>query len=124
MDIPDKLRIPSYEFRLVFGRTRIDYDRDKEASNRREHGCSLESAVHLLERLLLPIGENAPYAVSDPFTKNGEVRHMHMSVDDADEVVFMVTTMREDETVRVISFRRAHETERKRFRELTGYSKP
>lgn len=46
---------------------------------------------------------------------------MHISVDDNEKVVFMVTTMRPDETVRVISFRRASPEERNRFRELTGY---
>jgi hypothetical protein len=35
----------------------------------------------------------------------------------------MVTTMRSDETVRVISFRRAHKGERQQFQKLTGYEK-
>ncbi len=45
-----------------------------------------------------------------------------MSVDDSGKVVLMVTTMRPAETVRVISFRRASEDERKKFWELTGYT--
>ncbi len=124
MDIPAKLGIPSHEFRVVLGRTRIDYDRDKEYINREKHGYSLESAVHLLERLVLPLGDIFPHAVSDAFMENGEVRHMHMSVDDCGDVVLMVTTMRPDETVRVISFRRASGDEVRTFQNLTGYVKP
>ena len=121
MDIPDKLGIPDYGFRLVIGRSRIDYDQDKEVNNRRKHGYSLESAVDPLKRIIFPIGGPPPHAISDSFLKNGEVRHKHMSVDDNGKVVVMITTMRDDEIVRVISFRRAHEDEREKFRNLTGY---
>jgi len=123
MDIPAKLGIPTHEFRVVFGRTKIDYDIDKEYINREQHGYSLESAVHLLERFVLPLGNQPSHAVSDAFMHNGEVRHMHLSVDDCCDVVLMVTTMRPDETVRVISFRRASDGEASTFRELTGYVK-
>lgn len=123
-NIPRKLGIPDYEFRVVFGGTTLDYDLDKEDANRKKHGYSLLSGVHLLERLVFPIGGSPPHAVSDAFVENGEVRHMHLSVDDADKVVIMVTTMRPNETVRVISFRRASEQERLKFRELTGYVEP
>jgi len=127
--IPEKMGIPNYEFRLVFGGTTVDYDLDKEDTNRKKHGYSLLSAVHLLERLLLQIESAIPYAVSDAFIEKGkdgreEVRHMHMSVDDSGKVVLMVTTMRPNETVRVISFRRASEQERMKFKELTGYIEP
>lgn len=121
MNIPMKLGIPDYEFRAVIGRTKIEYDQDKEDANRKNHGYSLESAVQLLERFVLPLGNKHPHAVSDAFIENNEVRHMHMSVDDCGDVVLMVTTMRSDETVRVISFRRAHKDERQQFQELTGY---
>jgi uncharacterized DUF497 family protein len=129
MDISAKFGIPNYEFRLVFGHTKIDYDPDKEGINRNKHGYSLESAVHLLERLLLepivlPPSKQTPYAISDAFEEKDEVRHMLMSVDDCGDVVLMVTTMRPDEIVRVLSFRRAHEKERVNFRELTGYVEP
>ena len=127
--IPDKLGIPDYEFRLVFGSTTVDYDLDKEDTNRKKHGYSLLSAVHLLERLLLPSETPVPHAVSDAFLEKGkdgkeEVRHMHISVDDSGKVVFMATTMRHDETVRVMSFRRASEQERVNFKNLTGYIEP
>jgi uncharacterized DUF497 family protein len=48
---------------------------------------------------------------TDPFVENSEVRHNHMTLDDEGHVVFFVTTMRSGETVRVISLRRADETE-------------
>ncbi|MBF0098500.1 MAG: BrnT family toxin [Magnetococcales bacterium] len=120
MDIPSKLGIPDDEFRLVFGGTKIDYDPEKEEINRKKHEYSLESAVNVLERVILPFG-NTPCAVSDAFKENGEVRYMVMSVDDNGKVVIMATTMRHNETVRIISFRRAHRDERIKFQQLTGY---
>ncbi|CAN5891197.1 hypothetical protein BH20PSE1_BH20PSE1_05940 [soil metagenome] len=105
MDIPRKMRIPEWEFRVVFGRTKIEYDQDKEYSNREKHTYSLESTVSLLKRIVFPFGETVPHVTSDGFLEEGEVRHMHMSVDDCGKVVLMVTTMRPDESIRVISFR-------------------
>ena len=120
-DVPSKLGIPDWEFRVVFGRTKIDYDPDKEAANRRKHGYSLASAVQQLERMILPLGAPPPCMTSDGFREGGEVRHMHMGVDDSGKVIHMVTTMRADETVRIISYRRASVEERKRFCNTTGY---
>jgi len=113
--------IPDYEFRVVFGRTCIDYGINKEASNRKKHKYSLQSAVYILESIIFPFGCSRPYAVSNPYSKNGETRHMHMSVDDVGSVVLMVTTMRNNETIRVISYRPASEVEKLQFKELTGY---
>jgi hypothetical protein len=45
---------------------------EKEDINRKKHGYSLESAVHLLERYVLPIEPMKPHAVRDAFTENGE----------------------------------------------------
>lgn len=42
-------------------------------------------------------------------------------LDDSGNVVVMVTTMRPDETVRVISLRKAHLDEREEFIRLTGW---
>ncbi len=122
LDFSSALGIPEHEFRLVLGRTKIDYDPNKNTRNIEKHTYSLEYAVRLLERLLLPIGVPRPYARCDSFMENGEVRHQHMFVDDNGHVVLMVTTMRDDETVRVISLRPAHEDERARFQELTGWA--
>lgn len=121
MDFHEMLGIPEYEFRVILGGTTVGYDLAKEEINRKKHGYSLVSAVHLLERLILPLGIVQPHAVSDSFKENGEIRHMHMSVDDSGKVVHMVSTMRPNETCRVISFRRASEEERYKFTELTGY---
>jgi uncharacterized DUF497 family protein len=105
INVPERLGIPDYEFRVVFGGTTVDYDSDKEEANRKKHGYSLLSGVHLLERLLLQNEGSSPHAVREGVLKNGEVRHMHLSVDDNGKVVLMVTTMRPNEVVRVISFR-------------------
>jgi uncharacterized DUF497 family protein len=120
-EIPRKTGIPDWEFRVVIGTTKIDYDLDKEYSNRQKHGYSLESAVSLLERMVFPFVESVPRVTSDGFLEGGEVRHMHMSVDDSGKVVLMVTTMRPNETVRIISFRRASEEEREQFYRVTGF---
>jgi uncharacterized DUF497 family protein len=122
MDIPKKMGIKDTDFRGVFGGTKIDYDPEKEDINRKKHGYSLLSAVDLLERWILPI-PSTPFITSDPIEINNEIRHQHIGVDDSGNVVFIVTTMRKDETVRVISFRRAHENERALFKSLTGYNK-
>ncbi|WP_019896368.1 BrnT family toxin [Hydrogenovibrio halophilus] len=121
MDILTKMEIPEYEFRLIIGGTQIDYDKSKEMSNRKKHGYSLESAVHYFEQLLLPI-KHSPFMTSDAFIENGEVRHMHMGIDDSGNVVLFVTTMREEETVRVISFRRARKSECKIFYQNIDYN--
>lgn len=118
--IPETLGIPDWEFRVVVGRTRVDYDLDKEYANREKHGYSLYSAVALLESTLLPLG-GPPSMTSDGFMEQGEVRHMHMTVDDCGKVVLMVTTMRHEEIVRVISYRRASEQERDQFFATTGF---
>jgi len=114
------------DFRVVIGRTRIEYDSTKEESNRKRHGYSLESAVHFLERLILPIP--APlFMTTDPFREKDEIRHNHMTLDDEGHVVFFVTTMRPDETVRVISLRRASDAERELYTahaKAMGYELP
>lgn len=122
MDIPKKLGIKDTDFRGVFGRTKMDYDPDKEDYNRKKHGYSLQSAADLLERWILPV-PSAPFITSDPIEIKGEIRHNHIGVDDNDNIVFMVTTMRKDETVSVISFRMASRDERNIFIEGTGYNK-
>lgn len=109
----------SEDFRLVIGSTQVDYDQNKETTNRKKHGYSLESAVHFFTRLLLPIPQ-LPFISRDASTAE-ERRHEHMTVDDQGTVVFLVTNMRTNETVRVISLRRAHPDERDTFMALTGY---
>jgi uncharacterized DUF497 family protein len=127
MNIASKLGLPGYEFRLVLGRTRIDYDQNKDKLNRATHGYSLESAAYYLERLTFPTGRHHPYVITDAFREKNEIRHIHMTVDDKNNVVVMVTTMRSkdsDEVVRIISLRRAHLNEREKFKQLTGYIQP
>ena len=118
MEENDEIKGPwdSTDFRLILGRSRIDYDWDKEEENRKKHGYSLESAVHFLETILLPLG-GPLVATSDPIERKGEIRHNHLTLDDSGKVVFFVTTMRQDETVRVISLRRASEQEQKIYRQ-------
>lgn len=117
-EILKKLRIKAEDFRLVFGRSKIDYDESKEVINRKNHKYSLESAVYFIERWLLPI-ESQPF-ITRKVQKSDEIRHEHMGMDDESNIVFIITTMRPDETVRVISFRRASEEERRLFIELTA----
>jgi len=114
------------DFRVVIGRTRIEYDFTKEESNCKKHGYSLASAVHFLERLILPI-PSPLFMTTDPFLEKNEIRHNHMTLDDAGHVVFFVTTMRPNETVRVISLRKASDTERELYvanAKALGYELP
>ena len=122
MDHLSKMGINGHDFRLIIGRTKIEYDRNKEDINRKKHGYSLESAVHYFEKLLLPVPRKS-FMTSDAFYENGEVRHMHMGLDDSDNIIIFVTTMRADETVRIISFRRANEPECIKFETYTGYKR-
>lgn len=107
------------DFRVIFGTTKIEYDENKEEINRGEKKYSLESAVDLLTGLALP-GAYRPYMNRDASTVE-ERRHEHMTIDDSSKIVFFVTTMRDNETVRVISLRRASTEERQVFAEFTGF---
>ena len=100
----------SDEFRVVIGRSTIDFDPDKEDENRAKHKYSLASAIDIFEKLLLPFS-SPPICTRDASTQ-AERRHEHLSVDSEGKVVFIVTTMRPDETIRVISLRRASQDER------------
>lgn len=119
LTFPKKLGIPEHKFRLIFGRSRVDYDTEKDIIIRKKHKYALESATHFLTRLLMPMNR-PPHMISDAFSENGEIRHMHMTIGDEGEIVFFVTTMREDETIRVISLRKANTREQAIFEAHTN----
>ena len=75
-------------------------------------GHALASAVERLERLLFSLGNFRPFIRCVGLMEGKEIRHMHMGVDDCRQVVVMVMTMRPNETVQVISYRRASSQER------------
>ena len=105
-----KLGIQEHQFRLIPGTTRIDYDRTKEEINRAKHGYSLASAAYLLQRCLLPIPQ--PPLVRRFLVRNGECRHECVTLDDdGHTLLFFVFTMRPTEIVRIISCRKANESE-------------
>ena len=108
------------DFRVVIGGSTIDYDPDKEDENRAKHKYSLASAIDIFEKLLLPL-PSTPICTRDASTQS-ERRHEHLAVDSDGKVVFIVTTMRQDETIRVISLRRASQEERELFAQGTGYA--
>jgi len=116
-DDNDEINVPwePTDFGLVIGRSRIDYDRDKEEENRKKHGYSLESAVHFLEGMLLPLGR--PPVATSKIDYKGEIRHQHITLDNSGKTVFFITTMRRDHTVRVISLRRASDQEAEIYRQ-------
>lgn len=101
-----------YDFRVIIGRTGVVYDREKEDTNRKKHGYSLLSAVHFLERLLLPFSKPSAFFTSEIYERNGEIRNNHLTLDDEKILVFMVTAMRPDEKVRVIFLRKANTKEK------------
>ena len=120
----EKLGVNEHDFRLIIGSSKIEYDENKEQSNIKEHGYSLEDAIPIFERLLLPFGHGEFRVITtrDTFNEYDEIRHNHIGVHRDGKLVFIVTTMRKDESVRIISLRRAHKKERKEYRGLTGYS--
>lgn len=101
-----------HEFSLIFGATKIDYDPDKEDTNRRKHGYSLESAVSLLQHILLPVSRRRMPAISPCVPVNGEIRQTILIDDENGKTLQIVTTMRENNTVRIISVRDASKEER------------
>lgn len=107
------------DFRVIFGSSTVDYDLEKEDENRAKHKYSLASAIDIFERLLLPL-PTTPLCLRDASTQS-ERRHEHLAVDGDGKVVFIVTTMRQDEIIRVISLRRASQGERELFGALTGF---
>jgi uncharacterized DUF497 family protein len=96
-----------HNFRLRLGTTRIEFDPDKEESNRQKHKYSLSCAVDVFESALLL---QTAFVTSDPFMENDEVRHIHLA-DYRGRIVLIVTTMRDRETVRVLSMRDASDDE-------------
>ncbi|MGD0590115.1 MAG: BrnT family toxin [Bacteroidota bacterium] len=106
-----QLGVEEHQLRLVLGSTRIEYDPEKENINRQKHGYSLESAAYLLQRRLLPI-QQPSMLYKGPTKQNGEHRYEIITLDDDNKtVVYFVITMREDEIVRIISFRKASRRE-------------
>ena len=71
---------------------------------------------------LSPIYRAQPPFITRDVSTSEERRHEHITVDDQGKVVFLVTTKRQDETVRIISLRRTHPGERETFSVLTGFS--
>jgi len=121
--IAQRLGVPEWEFRVVFGKSRIDYDPGKEGANRRKHNYSLESAAYLLEACVSFLSSRR-MMTSDGFQEKGEIRHQHTVEDDDGKLVTVVTTMRPDEIIRVISARRASLDEREEFGRRFGASLP
>jgi hypothetical protein len=73
--VPHRLGIANQEFRLVFRRTRINFDPDKEETNIRRHRYCLKALCISLERIIMPEGAKVPHMISDAFEEKGEVRH-------------------------------------------------
>ncbi len=112
-----KLGVPEHEFRVVIGRTRIEYDADKDKRNRKKHGYALESAVYLFEACFAFFSPRR-IITSDAFIEKGEVRHMHLAEDTDGTLMKIVTTMRPGEVIRVLSLRKANRKEVAEFKRV------
>ena len=84
----------------------IEFDPDKNLKNEREHGLRFEN-VHRLD------WDNALYVIDDR-EDYGEER-IQAFVRDQDGKAYVVVFTVRGENIRIISFRRAHERERKKF---------
>ena len=100
------------DFRGIIGNTGIEYDQTKEEANQKKHGYLLKLAEKLINRWIFPT-PSPLFITSIPIEKNGEIRHNHMTLDYEKKLVFIVTTMRTGEKVRIISLRRASDAEEK-----------
>lgn len=124
MDIPKKLNIKETDFRLVIGSSGIDYDPNKNEINISNHGYSFDEAIAIFEQMLLPISPIPPFMVKDSIEVNGELRSNIITIDKHGKVILIALTMRPNETVRIISMRRASKKERNLFTKLIGYNQP
>lgn len=124
MDIPKKLNIKETDFRLVIGSSRIDYDPKKNEINKSVHGYSFDEAIAIFEQILLPIPPTPPIMFKDSIEVNGELRSNIITTDKQGKVILIALTMRQNETVWIISMRRASRKERDLFAELIGYNQP
>jgi uncharacterized DUF497 family protein len=118
MDIPKKLKIQDTDFRLVIGSTGIDYDPNKNEINISNHGYSFDEAMSIFEQILLPISTTPPFMVKDSIEVNGELRSNIITIDKQGKVILIALTMRHNETVWIISMRRASKKERNIFAKL------
>ena len=115
------LGIQEHEFRIILGRTQIQFDPLKEVLNRKKHHYSLQSAANILERYAL-LGRPV-LAYRDLSPRSGEYRYeMLSSGDKGNEILFFVVTMRPDELIRIISLRQASEHEKNYYLALTLHS--
>jgi len=99
------------DFKIIPGTTRVDYDSIKEARNVEKHRYSLTTAVEILQAAAV---FQQPFITIDRTMEDGEVRHAHLA-EHKGKLLQFVTTMREAETVRVISLRPASRKERKLY---------
>jgi uncharacterized DUF497 family protein len=103
-----------HDFRMIFGTTKIEYDENKEEKNRKNHKYSLSCAADIFEEILLL--QPNKMITSDSFNENGEIRHMHLA-EYQNKTVLFVTTMRDNETIRIISMHDADEKYREIYRQ-------
>lgn len=92
----------------------IVFDEIKEEKNRKNHKYSLSCAADIFEEILLL--QPNKMIISDPFEEKGEIRHMHLA-EYQNRIVLFVTTMRDDETIRIISMHDADEKYQEIYRQ-------
>lgn len=97
-------------FKILFGNCRIEYDINKEMKNISKHRYSLESAVFHFEKLILPVPSEG-FLTYELTRKGQETRHKHISKDDEGNITVIITTMRDNNVIRIISYRRANKNE-------------
>jgi len=97
-----------FDFKLIVGVTGIEFDKNKEKKNIEKHGYSFDDAANALNNVLFLC---TPMVSRDPIICNGEIRQAHM-MEYRGNIVHISTTMRKNESVRIISMRRANQKER------------
>ncbi|MBU2572728.1 MAG: BrnT family toxin [Elusimicrobia bacterium] len=116
MEKSKQLGINKMDFKLILGSAKIDYDPAKNEANKLKHGYSFDDAKDIFSKIVFPFGgKSVPFLTKDSISKNNEVRANILTVDKNGVVVLIALTMRPNETVRIISMRRASRIERSIF---------
>ena len=105
---------------LKFGSTEVTFDPAEDEINRKNHDCSLESAVDILTYELVP-GDKRPPVVIEKEEMAGEEKRQHiLAKDDSGNTLCIVTAQRGEDTVRVVSCRRADKEESQRYTKIVN----
>jgi uncharacterized DUF497 family protein len=108
-DFHKMLNLQDYDFCIIMGTSGIEFHPDKDVKNIEKHGYSLREAKDIFDSW---ITLQTHWHSSDPYIRNNEIRQNHLASYKG-KIVHITTTMRDGESIRIISMRPAKAKERK-----------